>query len=391
MLHVPIIENCVGKVEIYLSKTIFRVSKVTTLIICKLVCGDLSQVTENKKIKIYAAISSKPDSKQLLNIINKEWNVITNPILGTDAGNLVEIESLIVTNLTNYAYIIVIPETKGSYVKFDYFLTDSLDIVSGSNSTSLSTSVSSSSTDESGVFNSYSRKVLSYTLSSIFGFMFVLGMVQIYRVFFSQESKLKKLYEEELRLKQLEKLKMRQKRDREQQQMTINNEKENLRSVEDNYDICMQQLQQNKVSYALSQQELELQIQKIKNQSNLDTYEEDKQEQDGIDFDDETYTKANNTSFNLTNNTMANIFNGEASFTGSNDLSKDARLQRKQKNKDSILLRQSIESLKVESVKSESYGSSTNNSQGISIQDPQSRVAKKNKTQIYEHNNMIQR
>lgn len=79
------------------------------------------------------------------------------------------------TNLTNYVYIVVIPESAGSYVKFEYYLSDELVYPSDSNSTS---SLSSSGTKvDTGTFNNFSRKLLSYTLSSVFGLVFVLGII----------------------------------------------------------------------------------------------------------------------------------------------------------------------------------------------------------------------
>ena len=57
--------------------------------------------------------------------------------------------------------------------------------------------------------------MVSYTLSVMFGLVFVFGIIQIYRVFFSEESRLIGRAEEELKLKRQEKLTLEQRRKRE--------------------------------------------------------------------------------------------------------------------------------------------------------------------------------
>ncbi len=102
--------------------------------------------------------------------------------------------------------MLAIPQDYGSHVTFDFYLSEEL--VTNPNSTSGSsssdTSSTSSSSTNSGVFNSFSRKLLSYALSSLFGLVFIAGVINIYRVFFSNEAKMRKLFEQELRRKKLE-------------------------------------------------------------------------------------------------------------------------------------------------------------------------------------------
>jgi hypothetical protein len=78
----------------------------------------------------------------------------------------------------------------------------------------LASSEDTSTTDE-GFFNNYTRKLLSYTLAGIFGVIFLIGMFQMYRIFFSKEAKMRKAFEQELKVKRLQELDKRQRRAKE--------------------------------------------------------------------------------------------------------------------------------------------------------------------------------
>lgn len=58
------------------------------------------RVVKSNKIKVYAAILNKT-STDIISDLSQEWNVVTNATQGKDAGNLAEVGSLIITNLTN--------------------------------------------------------------------------------------------------------------------------------------------------------------------------------------------------------------------------------------------------------------------------------------------------
>jgi len=56
--------------------------------------------------------------------------------------------------------------------------------------------------DEDPYFNSYTRKIVSYILAAIFSTVFVFGILQIYRRFFTQDTQLIEEVNEEIMKKE---------------------------------------------------------------------------------------------------------------------------------------------------------------------------------------------
>ena len=95
----------------------------------------------------------------------------------------------------------IVPEDVGSNVIFEYQLSDDLTSSTSSDdgTDSASSSGSSSSGSESGWNNKFTRLMVTYTMSSIFGITFLLGLFNIYRTFYSKEALIREAALKELR------------------------------------------------------------------------------------------------------------------------------------------------------------------------------------------------
>eukprot|EP00347_Sterkiella_histriomuscorum_P006494 403352553 len=374
------------------------------------------RVTDQKRIKIYASILQKTNSAKIVNDLGKEWNVITEVNQGVLAGNLGQESGLIVANITNYVYIVAVPEITGSFVNFEYILSDELTYPSlnDTNSTSSSTSSSSSGTSDEGAFNNYTRKLLSYLLSSIFGLVFIIGLFQIYRQFFSKEAKIRDLIVRDLRKKRQNELMSRQ---RQQKELKFMTREEYARFTQEGQrlQIEIQHQQHEKIQDALDEQKW--QQQKKNNEkgnfndteNQLDDYMESDANYDNEDVFNGKYKQTDQSLNMLTvNMTQGDLLGGnnltqnnDDSFIGlSNQKYDKTILERKiKKNQDNFQSQYSKANVKNNS--NQNFSEDTKISDSLTTisdklksnssgqEDPQSRPAATNKGKLNRQNNKL--
>lgn len=115
-------------------------------------------------------------------------------------------------------YVMTLPQDYGGSLHLEYFV----DYVKDPNAqttftTDMVTSTAMPASEESdSFFNDYTRKVVSYLISSLFGFSFVYGGYRIYKVFFSAEAQIMGDITKEIKEKKQRELDLEQRRKREE-------------------------------------------------------------------------------------------------------------------------------------------------------------------------------